>query len=172
MPLGLAVLIGQAVATALGYGSEATRLHKALGAALAVLVVAVTVLGVIDKLERYRPGAEPAHIAYMRATGDAETLYLTSPHDMNIRLQSGLPQLISWKTHPYKDVEVLEWYRRYQLAERVFRGAAIDCTVLAEAIEGYGVTHLLIDDPVRAATCGEATPIFEGETARIYRLTR
>jgi hypothetical protein len=170
VPLGLAVLIGRAVVASLE--GEASRLKKSAGAALALLVAAVTIYGVLGKLERYRPGGEPTHVAYMRGDGDAETLYLTSPDDMNIRLKSGLPQLVSWKTHPYKDVEVLEWYRRYLLAERVFRGAAIDCAALDEAIDAYGVTHLLFDDPAKTVNCSQATPVFEGETARIHRLSR
>ena len=173
VPLGLVTLIGLAVAAGLDLperGRGASVFCKGLGVALVALVLSVTVRGVIEKVERYGPEAEPAHVTHMRATGDAETLYLTSPFDMNVRLKSGLPQLVSWKTHPYKDVEVLEWYRRYQLAERVFRGGAIDCAALAEAIDSYGVTHLLVDDPEKSVACSGAMPVFEGEEARIYQL--
>ena len=91
---------------------------------------------------------------------------------MDIRLESGLPQLVSWKTHPYKDVEVLEWYRRYRLGRRVFQRAAVDCAALDEVVQAYGTTHLLLENPARAMDCAGATPVFEGETARIYRLDR
>ncbi|MGI9421016.1 MAG: DUF6798 domain-containing protein [Geminicoccaceae bacterium] len=172
VPLGLAVLLGRLVAYLLDRAGRggAPILYKALGIGLCFLVVAATLRGALDKVTLYWPEPEPAHVAYMRETGDKATLYLTSPHDMDIRLDSGLPQLVSWKSHPYKDVEVLEWYRRYLLAERVFRGEAIDCTALPEAVEIYGVTHLLIEDPAKPVECGEANAVFAEGDVRIYGL--
>lgn len=173
VPLALIILLARAVVAGLDLperGDGAALLYRGLGVLLALLVVGVTVRGVIEKVELYRPAAPAAHIAYMRETGDAETLYLASPRNMDIRLTSGLPQLVSWKTHPYKDVEVLEWYRRYQLARRVFQGATVDCAALEETILAYGTTHLLLEDPARMMDCAVATPAFEGAAARIYRL--
>ena len=173
VPIGLAILLGQLVIAALKQTkrSAVSWPLKTLGAALALLVLAVTVKGAAEKMKLYRSAAAVPHVVYMRETGDADTLYLTSPFAMNIRLESGLPQLVSWKTHPYKDVEVLEWYRRYLLAERVFNETTIDCDALTEAIDAYGTTHLLIDDEATSIACANALPIFEGEQARIYRLS-
>ena len=173
VPLGLAVLLARAVAAGLDLleRSHATPLlGKGLGVALAILVVAVTLRGMIEKVMLYWPTPEPAHVDFMRETGDDNTLYLTSPFDMDIRLESGLPQLVSWKSHPYKDVEVLEWYRRYKLAERVFRGGAIDCRALGDAVETYGVTHLLVEDAGKAVDCTEANVLFDDADTKIYRL--
>ncbi|MEM7041504.1 MAG: DUF6798 domain-containing protein [Pseudomonadota bacterium] len=170
VPLALAILLARTVAAILDRSGEAPIMYRAMGAALTVLVVAVTIRGIIEKVALYWPEAEPAHIAYMRETGDETTLYVTSPFDMNIRLESGQPQLVSWKSHPYKDAEVLEWYRRYQLAERIFRGPSIDCAALDKAIQAYGVTHLLVGDAGKAMECIGAEPTFGGAGARIYRL--
>ena len=175
VPLGLISLLGRAVAASLAlleYGRGAALFCKGLGFALLLAVIAVTIRGAIEKATLYWPEPPAAHIAYMRETGSAETLYLASPRDMDIRLESGLPQLVSWKTHPYKDIEVLEWYRRYQLGRRVFQGAIVDCVALNETITAYGATHLLLEDPERTMDCAVATPVFEGEEARIYRLAR
>ncbi|MEM9626930.1 MAG: DUF6798 domain-containing protein [Pseudomonadota bacterium] len=175
VPLGLAVLLAHAVAAGLDLprrGGGASVLCKGLGVLLALLVLGVTVRGALEKVELYQPAATPDHVSYMRQTGDARTLYLSNPRDMDIRLESGLPQLVSWKTHPYKDVEVLEWHRRYQLARRVFQGDRVDCTALDEVVRRYGTTHLLLEDTARTLDCTGATPVFEGEAARIYRLAR
>ncbi|MGI9502406.1 MAG: hypothetical protein ACR2RE_05050, partial [Geminicoccaceae bacterium] len=97
VPIGLAVLLGRLVDLALNAidRGSAPPAFKGLGAALALLVLAVTIMGVIEKVTLYRPAAEAAHITHMRETGDVGTLYLTNPSDMNIRLESGLPQLVS-----------------------------------------------------------------------------
>lgn len=172
VPLGLAVLLGRLVGRTLDLaeGGSAPRLFRALGWGLALLVVAVTLHGIRDKLELYARSEPPPHIAFMRDTGTADTLYLTHPDDMNIRLQTGLPQLVSWKTHPYQDVEVLEWHRRYELARRIFKGNAIDCAALDQAIETYGVTHLLVDSAAKNVDCPQVTEVFEGDGARVFRL--
>jgi hypothetical protein len=173
VPIGLAVLLGRLVAFALDRAEAGSLpgLFRLIGWALALSTLAVTVNGLHAKAGLYRSSGLPAHVAYMRATGDARTLYLTDPDDMNIRLESGLPQLVSWKTHPYKDVEVLEWYRRYLLAKRVFTGRTIDCAALDQAIAAYGATHLLVENPGKTVTCPAATAVFESAGARIYRLT-
>ncbi|MEZ5930344.1 MAG: DUF6798 domain-containing protein [Alphaproteobacteria bacterium] len=172
VPLGLAVLLGRLVGWALDRAEQgsAPGFFRLIGWTLAVLTLAVTANGILEKARLYRSSGLPAHIAYMRGTGDDRTLYLTRPGDMNIRLQSGLPQLVSWKTHPYKDVEVLEWYRRYLLAKRIFKGKTLDCAALDQAIATYGTTHLLVDSPAKTVTCPTATLAFEGEGVRIYRL--
>jgi len=174
VPLGLAVLIARLIAFALNQAEcgRAPRFFKGLGGVLVLGTLAVTVNGVIDKTSRFA-GLKPApHIAFMREVGDAQTLYLSHPHDMNIRLDSGLPQLVSWKTHPYKDVEVLEWYRRYQFAERIFAGKTIDCMALDEVIALYGVTHLLLSEPEKVVDCEGANAVFDGVDAKVYRLMR
>ncbi len=172
VPLGMAVLLAGSVSSILErlQRGSSPLFYQGLGVLLALLVVGVTIRGVIEKMDLYRPAAPAAHVAYMQETGDAETLYLTNPRDMHIRLETGLPQLVSWKTHPYKDVEVLEWYRRYRLARRIFHGTAVDCAALKKAVLTFGTTHLLVEDPARLVACAVATPVFEGEEARIYRL--
>jgi hypothetical protein len=172
VPLGLAVLIGRLTASALDFarGGRSPILVKAASLALVILAFAVTFRGALEKAETYPPEAPAPHIAYMRDTGDADTLYLTNPFDMNVRLESGLAQFVSWKTHPYKDVEVLEWYERVKIALSTFRGPTINCTALGQAIETYGTTHLLLDDLDKSMACAEAIPIFESPEAKIYRL--
>ena len=177
VPLCLAVLIGRLSAHALDLfarSGEARRtILKGLAWALAIAALAVTLRGVLDKIDLYRPGPLPDHVVHMRQDDAPDTLYLTDPYDMNIRLQSRRPQLVSWKSHPYKDVEVLEWYRRFRLAERVFSDpSSIDCQALDRAIDVYGTTRLLVDDPVRTVDCDRATLVFRGERARIFRLGR
>jgi hypothetical protein len=173
VPLGLAVLLGRLVAWALACFEQgkAQKLYTPLLATLAVLTVAVTANGIRKTMKDYRVADAPEHVDFMRETGDAQTLYLTDPHDMNIRLQSRLPQLVSWKTHPYKDVEVLDWYERFRLAARAFKGGTVDCAAIDEAVEIYGVTHLLLESPAKAVGCDRADRVFENDGVRIYRLS-
>ncbi len=177
VPLCLAVLVGHLLAHALDLfersGDRRRAVLKGLAWALAAVAIVVTLRGVVEKIERYRPVPLPDYIVHMRRDDAPDALYLSDPYDMNIRLQSQRPQLVSWKSHPYRDVEVLAWYRRFRLAERVFSDpASIDCRALGEAIDRYRTTRLLVEDPTRTVACERATLTFRGERARIFELGR
>jgi len=87
-----------------------------------------------------------------------KALQLASPGDVylippleaefdDFRIFTGLPILANWKSHPYKDDEVLEWYHRVKLAQE-FYAAPLDqkCstlqTILAEYPEVTRVVNL------------------------------
>jgi hypothetical protein len=36
------------------------------------------------------------------------------------RIKSGRPIFVDWKSHPFKDLEVIEWKRRIEVAEKAF----------------------------------------------------
>ncbi len=173
VPLCLAALLGF-LGTCLerGHHRRGAFPVKGLAAGLVLLALGVTVRGALEKIELYGPNPPAAEIAWVRETGDEGTLYLTDPQNMDFRLETGLPQLVTWKSHPYKDVEVLEWFRRHQLAERVFQGRTLDCAALDEAIATYGVTHLLVEDRAKAVSCVAAAEVFESGAARVFRLSR
>jgi hypothetical protein len=80
-------------------------------------------------------------------------LYLVAPDSLDgLRLNAGVPVLVTWKTHPYKDTEVLEWHRRVQDARAFY--AARDPSVAAEQLVSlrrkYGITHVVLngDQPI------------------------
>ena len=92
----------------------------------------------------------PAMAAMRLAARDAGPgqVYLVPPRSRDFhafRLETGLPIYINWKTHPYYDREILEWYRRYRLAEGFYD---IDddgerCRVADWLHRGEGVSHVV-----------------------------
>ena len=47
-------------------------------------------------------------------------LYLVPLDFEQFRIKSGRPIFIDWKSHPFKDIEVIEWKRRIEVAEKAF----------------------------------------------------
>jgi hypothetical protein len=80
-----------------------------------------------------------------KAPGD---VYLIPPRDNQFdefRTYTGAPAFINWKSHPYRDFEVLEWYDRNLLAQDFYeRGLPTACGVLQELMDKYHVTHVVI----------------------------
>jgi hypothetical protein len=73
------------------------------------------------------------------------TLYLTPPQLETFRLSTLQSVFVDNKSHPYRDVEIIEWQRRLDLAKRFYAGAShCDSSLLAK-FKKAGVTHILIE---------------------------
>lgn len=90
---------------------------------------------------------------FARKHSNQHDLWLVPTRDNqfdSFRLTSGSPVLINWKTHPYKDVEILEWYRRNKDAESFYQNEAgpSGAAILRKLHFKYGVTHAIVDGNV------------------------
>jgi hypothetical protein len=146
-----ATLLAAAVATRLGRLSTGTGARD-VGRSLALLTLAgLVVWGVLQEarfVRRHRAGPEAEVMAFARAGAEAGQTWLVPPRDGRFdafRLQTGVPIVANWKTHPYKDAEVLEWHRR--VADVLsFYGASGDgaCRSLDRLRDAYRVTHAVV----------------------------
>jgi hypothetical protein len=86
------------------------------------------------------------------------------------RLTAEVPIWVDFKSIPYKDVEVLDWYERLQLAQRVQtllregrRSGAL------EELREHGVTHVVLPAG-QALREGPAERVYEDEHYCVYRI--
>jgi hypothetical protein len=86
----------------------------------------------------------------------------------DFRLETGAPVYMDFKSIPYKDRDVLEWYRRYQLADRLYIEA--DCGLLAELGATEGVTSVIIESGSKLEACEFLTRIYEDPYYSLYEL--
>jgi hypothetical protein len=60
---------------------------------------------------------------------------LTPPEWEDVRLNAAVPIFVDYKSHPYKDTEVLAWWKRIELARHFYRGSRdARCETLATII--------------------------------------
>jgi hypothetical protein len=124
------------------------------------IIAATLISGAIKSTHSFsRPS--PGYRDFVRDHLEAGQLYLTAPWNTKFRLLTGAPQYISYKTHPYLDLEVLEWDRRLQRARAVFRGRTFDCQELRQLAIQEGVTHVLTKRRRVNASCEFARPVFQ-----------
>lgn len=69
--------------------------------------------------------------------------YLVPTHMADFRLETGLPVVITFKSHPYKDVEVLDWRERIDSVNNFY--ANISCDGIQEMSTRYAVTHVVLE---------------------------
>jgi hypothetical protein len=96
-------------------------------------------------------------------------LFLIPPDLERFRLRSGAPAVVDAKSHPYKDVEVLEWSARLALSRRFY--ATGDCAVLREILTRYGVNRVVFDASAAVGTpCEGLDQTYVDPTFAVYRV--
>ena len=101
-------------------------------------------------LDLQRRSAEAPVMAYVAGHLAAGQTYLTPVKLQEFRLETGAPVYVDFKSIPYQDEDVLEWYRREEKARRFYKEG--DCTQLQQFAEQEGVQRFLLpaDHPARA----------------------
>ncbi|HEY1380721.1 MAG TPA: DUF6798 domain-containing protein [Gemmataceae bacterium] len=85
------------------------------------------------------------------------------------RLLTGATEYVDVKAIPYKDVELLEWFRRVQQAERWY--AANDWDAVHDDLVAAGVTHVVVPTS-EAAPSATLWRVYAGPTYCVYRVRR
>jgi hypothetical protein len=105
---------------------------------LASAGIAKFVLDLTEKESRHEQGL----FTYISVHHQPEQTYLIPPKMEEFRLRTGSPAYIDLKSIPYRDLDVLEWYRRLQLINRLY--LEFDCSV-ADGLRAQGaVTHVVL----------------------------
>ena len=149
------------------FGSARSRL--VFNGSLAAILLC-TAVGAAFTIAKFRK-TEPSYAAFVRTNLAPGQLYLTPPERDEFRLLTGAPQYVNFKSHPYQDVEVLQWYRRLKASAALYQSYGMDCTQLERLAAEDGVTHVLIAGKTPSPTCDFATKIFESGSTKIFLLT-
>ena len=179
------------VSTALLIGYASTQLAKSLGrlshryqrAILIMTLLLITVMslagiaGTIINMQRSE--SHLALIEWAQKNTQQSDLFLIPPHDDEFRLHVGVPVFIDYKSHPYKDAEVVEWDHRVELANSFYYAKKHDapykhrksCNALRRMINDYPITHLVIDKRT-TGQCDELTESieYEDQTYQIMKI--
>lgn len=87
--------------------------------------------------------------------------YVIPLHMQDFRLETGIPTFVEFKSIPYRDAEVIEWYRRVSMAGRLYRANVqrYGCEALDE-LQVEGVTHVVLPYDHPAKTCPILTRVY------------
>jgi hypothetical protein len=85
------------------------------------------------------------------------------------RLATGAPIFVDFKSIPYRDTDVLEWYRRVAAAERWFATPDWAAAGALDEITREGITHVVAPKAVNLNS-PRLTSEFDGGEYRVYRV--
>ena len=115
----------------------------------------------------------PKLAAHLREHGRSRETYLIPPSWKWFRLETGMPIFVDFKSHPYKDIEVIEWHRRLTAAKAFY--AATTPTSARQALERiteeWNITHVVTPDDWTVLTeLPHYVPQAQGQGWRLYRI--
>lgn len=141
--------------------------RRIVGASL-IVVLACAIGGTMMMAPKFLK-ADPSYISFVRNNLASGQIYLTTR--TGFRLETGAPQFVTLKSHPYQDFEVLEWYRRLGVMSKLYQGSEMNCDELRNTAMKEKITHVMAVKKEPSVSCDFASQIFRDGSTRIYQLT-
>ena len=144
-----ALLVPTATAILVARGAQTlTRAPWADGWAGRMATVALPVLvagGLLNTATRFWT-KQPDLVRHVASRCGPTDTYLVPPSWSDFRLDTACPIFVDWKSHPFRDQEVLEWYGRVQAARAFFAAPnAAEATAALAQVRALGdVTHTVV----------------------------
>jgi hypothetical protein len=142
------------------------------------LIAFIACLGISGMLLQVKYWLEQSHrtsnklVEYVKEHATAHDVYLIPVDDEEFerfRLSTGAPVFITWKSHPYKDIEVLEWYKRYKLGHMFYSDSTpLACLDLEAITSGYHITRIVIDKTRGPLNCSGLSVVYEDKYYILY----
>ena len=176
MPLSLSVLIGKVVMWFDSrFGDVLQRNEKRVLTINLIASILLAVAGAgnftVNWIEKDN-SPDRAMMAFATDNQAPGQNYLIPLHMQDFRLATGLPVFVEFKSIPYRDVNVLEWYRRVGMAGRLYQAPyqSVGCEVLGE-LYAEGVTHVVLPYDHTVKNCPNLERIFLNfETYEVHEL--
>jgi hypothetical protein len=172
VPISTALLVGAGVESVHARAGLVVDRWRMPATVVASLLVAFGIAGTVREaraVDRRRDAPLRAYVASTATNGD---VYLIPPELEDFRLRTRSAIVVDAKTHPYKDVEVLEWRDRLQRAQAFYADAdrASRCARLDEIIERYAVTRVVmpIEQPV---ACHGLARVYADQAYAVFAIT-
>lgn len=167
VPLSAAIIAAYLVSIIVDWlGNKSTRADYAI-TILSMLTIGVLLLIGITRFtvdyERKHSTDERAMIVFVEKTKTKGDLYLVPTKMQDFRLTTGAPIFVDFKSIPYQDTDVLEWYRRVRLANKFYRGETMDCELLDQLAFGDGITHIVLARGDKGDECESLTELYRDE---------
>jgi hypothetical protein len=113
--------------------------------------------GLAKSIWEYREkqnGSDRPMMAFVSENKAPEDIYLIPLDMQDFRLETGAPAYVEFKSIPYKDEDVLEWFRRVRAAGNLYRVPykRTGCVMVAD-LSLEGVTHIVLPYDHTIKTC-------------------
>lgn len=106
---------------------------------------------------------------WLESNHDATTL--VDPAWDQVRLNADIPIFVDFKSHPYRDVEVMAWWRRIRLARAFYSGRDSErCSALEEIVAEAPTLKWILTSPGFPLSCRGVHQVDKDDNGTIYRI--
>jgi len=179
VPLSTAMIIAWLLAAVFDrFGEKLSRFNLVLDG-LAVIAIALFVIGgiAVEKGRIIRNAERPTLgvLDFVKNSKTMGQVYLIPPDDSKFdefRLYTGAPVFINYKTHPYKALDVLEWYNRLMMSRKFYSAsdAGTACSALNEISAQYKITDVVWYDDRPNPGCSGMQVVFQDKNFVLYSI--
>jgi hypothetical protein len=148
-----------------------SKFVRPLQTVILAVIIMLSYLGVhqtITLLNTPRAGLNPS-TSFIANTYQPGNLYLIPPNMELFRLAARVPIFVDYKSHPYKDSEVIEWFNRVKIANDFYTAnGKTACNILHNISDKYQVTHVILKSDSSIVNCGLLNEIYKDADFAIY----
>lgn len=137
-----------------------------------VLLVLGGICAMKYKFDYYSSQPSVAVMDYIKKAKLKEEIYLVPPELEDFRLYVGVPIFVDYKTHPYKDIEVVEWYNRIQLVDRFYFDKNARGKLAEKLINDYAITHILVKNSQVNGTFDNFREVYKDKNYILYKCVK
>ncbi len=175
VPLSAFILLGYAVSYVFSrYSLSIENKAKKIDFTVKVLLILLFTKGVVKIYSKYEKHVSKDFVevaAFVADKKEAADVYMIPIGIKRFRLLTGVPILVDKKTHPYKDIEMVEWYKRIQLVDQFYSGDKTSrCNTLNDILQQYEVSHIVIDNENPLDYCSNLTRIYNDKSYYVYKI--
>ncbi len=142
------------------------RWSLGLAIVLAVLALFVGITRQVLDFQRQAAAPEQELFSFIKEHLQEGQVVLTPVKMQEFRLATGSPVFVDFKSIPYRDLDVLEWYRRIKVADAFYKNP--DCTTLASLLSSEEITHVILPSGKLTQGCEFLAEEFQNPTFEVY----
>lgn len=152
--------------------SRVVRSLRTVSIAAIILLGSLGVHQTITLLNTPRAGLT-ASAMFMTSTYQPGDLYLIPPDMELLRLAAKVPIFIDYKSNPYKDTDVIEWFNRVEIANDFYAASGkTACHMLNNLSDQYGITDVILKSESATADCELLHEVYKDTDWAVYRVRR
>lgn len=150
VPVSVTLLIGWIVER-FSIWSKMVKLKESCTFPVCIVILALILymsgLGFSTTISKIRSNRASPVSRYVKETMHGDDVYLVPVNWEWFRLQSGAPIFVDAKSHPYKDIDVIEWRKRMTLARAFYQSKETKEADknLTRILYRYKITHIIVE---------------------------
>jgi hypothetical protein len=145
------------------------KMHSVVLVSFIFVLVACGIAMMVVDFRKSASSDEVGMMRFVECSRKESDIYLVPLAMERFRIAAGVPIVADWKSPPYSDHEVIDWYERCTIIQFFYRSAEGDRrNLLPNLCSRFGVTHIVVESKDQAVPSDMLMRVYEDKFYRIY----